>query len=1052
MPTRIAPLAAALAVLALAAAFAAPRAAAEEPADAEAASTVTTLLRPGWNMAAWLGEDAPVQALFDAVPELDYARAWDAETQRERGARPRSILRNGLTRLTTGMGLWLRVGGDAPVEWTREAAPGSVLLELREGRNRVGWTGRDGAPAAEALARFGETLVAASRWNAETQRHERYRPGAAEEANTLRALSRGDALEVDLTSDARWWQSGTARTKFEFLGGVPEQRQAEIRAETAEVLAFYAERYGIVPPEFTILVDPALDIAADANGRRIRIGRHIVNYPLIGGTIAHEYTHVLQHSLQGLPLTEGSSSPAWLIEGQATYAGGLFFQSRGDRTGDRQRSLWWREALDVTLLLRDLAGNGPFYAEGGAAYALGALATEWLVARAEAREAEQSGGAPPASGGLTEHESHIRYWEAVPSPERWSEAFEASFGVAVDDFYDAFEAYRADGLALHAPHRFDDRYGPLLVFVGDVPDETQTAVRAELERIRAFFSDRFGTSDPEFTIYVGPDASSLAETHLRAFGEEIEDGFHGRATDSGMVSIIALDGAASPPHSLDWHYHYHVRSHLAPSGSLPDAPDGYDRRGPVWLWRGVWEYVKASYRSAAGIEPHGAARVRHISSASRAAQSLGVLETQADAAAAGSRTARALGFLAAERLAALAGEPALFEYYAALPDAADWREAFEAAFGIAPDTFYADFDAYSVEAAPLLPHLADDRDEPVLVFLGDAPADEEAEARAEFERLRAFYADRFAVGALDFTIYVGADTESAAAPHLLVFGEEIPDGFCDRGREEASVVALDCADGRGWQHHFRSHYLFRVRTQLAPWGSLAEAAEGYDRRGPYWLLRATERYTEIAYEAATGQEPPDRSREIAFARRSAQPLGGMETREGASEAWPPAASALGFLAVEQLVRRAGEPALFEYYAALPDAADWREAFEAAFGLSVDAFYADFEAYRAHVAPPSVLHELRGVVLDPGGAPLAAAWVGASRGEPDWEHTATTAADGAFALRVRDGRYGLTLDMRGTRCRLAEGHLIWGAARAEVAGADVSGIVVRLPDDASCGAP
>ena len=52
MPTRIAPLAAALAVLALAAAFAAPRAAAEEPADAEAASTVTTTLRPGWNMAA----------------------------------------------------------------------------------------------------------------------------------------------------------------------------------------------------------------------------------------------------------------------------------------------------------------------------------------------------------------------------------------------------------------------------------------------------------------------------------------------------------------------------------------------------------------------------------------------------------------------------------------------------------------------------------------------------------------------------------------------------------------------------------------------------------------------------------------------------------------------------------------------------------------------------------------------------------------------------------------------------------------------------------------
>ena len=323
-----------------------------------------------------------------------------------------------------------------------------------------------------------------------------------------------------------------------------------------------------------------------------------------------------------------------------------------------------------------------------------------------------------------------------------------------------------------------------------------------MERVRAFFTERFGTPEPDFTAYLGPDAASLAATHLRAFGREIEDGFSSRAAGDGKVSIVALDGAASPPHHLDWHYQFHVRSRLAPWGSLPDAPEGYDRRGPVWLWRGVQEYAETAYRASADIEAYEDAHSRHISSASRAARSLGALETQADADAAGSRTAYALGFLAAERLVALAGEPSLFDYYAALPDAADWREAFEAAFGIAPD----------------------------------------------------------------------------------------------------------------------------------------------------------------------------------------------------------------------------------------------------------AFYADFEAYRARVAPPFVLHGLRGVVLDPGGAPLAAAWVGASRGEPSWEHTATTAADGSFALRVRDGRYGLTLDVRDTRCRLAEGHLIRDAADTEVAGADVSGIVIRLPDDASCEAP
>ena len=236
---------------------------------------------------------------------------------------------------------------------------------------------------------------------------------------------------------------------------MPEQRQAEIRAETAEVLAFYAERYGIVPPEFTVLVDPALDIAADAGGRRIRIGRHTVDYPLIGGTIAHEYTHVLQHYLQGLPPREGSSSPFWLIEGQATYAGGLFFQDRGDRTGDEQRWRWWRESLDVTPPLRDLTAREPFYAEGGPAYALGALATEWLVARAEAREEERVGGAATA----------------------------LDFVGRLPDFYDAFEAYRADSIALRAPHLTDDRDGTALMFLGDVPDALREEIDAELDRV-----------------------------------------------------------------------------------------------------------------------------------------------------------------------------------------------------------------------------------------------------------------------------------------------------------------------------------------------------------------------------------------------------------------------------------------------------------------------------------------------------------------------------------------------------------------------------------------
>ena len=115
---------------------------------------------------------------------------------------------------------------------------------------------------------------------------------------------------------------------------------------------------------------------------------------------------------------------------------------------------------------------------------------------------------------------------------------------------------------------------------------------------------------------------------------------------------------------------------------------------------GTSEYTRYAYRAAAEEATLEQAMNEHISLAGRTAAPLSSLQTHADADAAGSRTARALGFLAAERLVALAGEPALFAYYAALPDAVGWREAFERAFGLSVEAFYADFEAYRARVAP----------------------------------------------------------------------------------------------------------------------------------------------------------------------------------------------------------------------------------------------------------------------------------------------------------------------------------------------------------------
>ena len=53
----------------------------------------------------------------------------------------------------------------------------------------------------------------------------------------------------------------------------------------------------------------------------------------------------------------------------------------------------------------------------------------------------------------------------------------------------------------------------------------------------------------------------------------------------------------------------------------------------------------------------------------------------------------------------------------------------------------------------------------------------------------------------------------------------------------------------------------------------------------------------------------------------------------------------GFIAVDRLVALRGVESLFEFWRLAGSGVPWRDAFAQAFGMSVDSFYADFEAYR-----------------------------------------------------------------------------------------------------------
>ena len=408
-------------------------------ADEAGPGALTTQLQPGWNMAAWLGPDAPISDVFDAIPELERVYAWDNEAERYLRAFPTIRPRYALRQVSTGMGLWLYIGGDSVVEWTSTPSEGGMLVSLSAGWNLVGWGGRDGAPFPESAERFGDRLLEARRWNAVTRQYERYRPDAEDSANTLRELNRGDAFWIRLSDHARWWQSELVGTTFELGDELTEQQHASLRAEVTSVVTFFAERYGIKPPPFAVEYHPDLEIFAGALRGRILLSAAAMEYRLRAVTLAHEYFHVLQRHFAGR-----TRSPAWMTEGTATYAGGLYRLAVWDIRGELLRNARWRHSSHITKPLDDLVIIRVFYGSEAPAYSLAAIAVEWLEGRV-ALDGDEAEFAPLEVGwpdSFTETGAYIEYYRRLAAAEDWEDAFEKVFGISADDFYDAFEDYR----------------------------------------------------------------------------------------------------------------------------------------------------------------------------------------------------------------------------------------------------------------------------------------------------------------------------------------------------------------------------------------------------------------------------------------------------------------------------------------------------------------------------------------------------------------------------------------------------------------------------------
>ena len=1044
-------LAAAVAVLALAVALGGmPTRASAESEEAPDPATITTTLQPGWNMVAWLGPEAPVTDLFGAIPGLERVSAWDAAEQRYQRRTPTTIPRYGLRQLTTGMGLWLRLGGDEAFEWTRSAWTQSALLPLHAGRNLVGWVGRDGTPIADAVERFGESLVRASQWDAAAQAFEHYQPGDSGSANTLAELNHGDALWVVLTADARWSRSGAHGAEFTFPDGVSEERQASVRADTASVVTFFAERYGIEPPVFSVVVDLGLNVFAGVIGAEILIGPHALESANLEGIIAHEYFHVLQPRLGPGGAYAPKPSPPWMTEGSATYVAGLYWQQQSGQSAAERRVERLLHSQVVTNELRNLERSSVFTAGGGPAYSLASLAVEWLSGYAAADSADEFDPlAPGWPDSLPDRASHITYYRELASAGDWDDAFETAFGLSPDDFYESFEAYRSALTARTYPHLADDSDEPVLILVGEMPTETQAAVRTRFASIVELFGERLAAGSADYTVYIGADAESLADVHLQTTGNEVPDDFC-NAWETGVYLIATVDCIESSPRMFQRQHSHSIRERLAPWGSLEAVEDPYDRRGPHWLLLAIEAYADHADETAIGHQTLDEVRAQQISLARGILEPLSALAAWDEVHAAGFWKARALSSIAGELLADRASEVALFDYFRQLPEADTWQAAFEAAFGMSVDDFHVQFEAHRAAVVFPLPHLADDSDEPVLILVGEIPPEREAAVRTAFADIQRLFGERLEAGSADYTAYIGADAVSLADVHSLATGKVVPEGFCSTDSNGVYVIAtVDCVESS--PRVLQRHHSHSIRARLAPLGSLPPAEQGHDRRGPLWLLLAIEAYADHAYETAIGHQTLDeiRAGQTHLARRLEQRLSTFATWDDLHAAGFWNARALSSIAGELLADRASEVALFDYFRQLPEADTWQAAFEAAFAMSVEDFHAEFEAHRAEVAPPYALYRIRGVVLDPAGNAAVGAWVGSSRGEGRWENFTNTGEDGAFELAVRDGRNYLHVDLSTTGCSVPTDGLYADGIERVVDGADVSGVDLRLPEGSSC---
>ena len=375
---------------------------------------VTLDLVPGANLIGWTGAATSVaslcanpriQAVLLMTRDGDWADVTICLLERS-VASAGAIQTGGLAYiwLSPGDAYQLRIMTTRP-QW-RQTLPA--------GRSFATWLGPDDTPLSEAARSLGP--------DAEVFIVDTSNQDSGSSPSTV--LRHGDVVLVELSRETTWLVSPWAQPEYLQIGSEERSGRSELVREVRLVQEFFWYRFGVLASDFAVLYTQDWESAVGFEPFASSANEYEVNLANLGA-FAHEYVHFLQYHLSNVQLI---SLPLWIYEGPASYLDSIYHNSWSQSSpGSLSRRETIIGSLQGTEVRLEDTVEGP---ERHLAYFLGELASEYLD--------DHHGGT----------DALIDFWRTLAVSSDWITAFERTFGISVDDFYERFAKYRANGFRL----------------------------------------------------------------------------------------------------------------------------------------------------------------------------------------------------------------------------------------------------------------------------------------------------------------------------------------------------------------------------------------------------------------------------------------------------------------------------------------------------------------------------------------------------------------------------------------------------------------------------